>query len=150
MPPTGVGVTTAVIVGAVSSRLTVSQAWDEELPCVSTAWPQIDWLAPCVVTWTGEGQVAIGYEPAVQVNVTVTVELFQPLLLGLGEAAALVVGRTTGWMLRVTLVEAELPALSVAVPLTGVEPMVEIVTGEAQLATPDNASEQANVTVAVP
>jgi hypothetical protein len=53
-------------------------------------------------------------------------------------------------MFRVTLVEAELPALSVAVPLTGVEPMVVIVTGEGQLATPDSPSEQAKVTVAVP
>jgi hypothetical protein len=42
IPPTGVGVTTAVIVGAVSSRLTVAQAWVEEFPIVSTALPQMD------------------------------------------------------------------------------------------------------------
>jgi hypothetical protein len=74
----------------------VAQAWAEELPCVSTALPQICWFAACVVTGTGDGQVAIGYEPAVQVKVTVTVELFQPLPFGLGEAAAVMVGNTLG------------------------------------------------------
>jgi hypothetical protein len=42
------------------------------------------------------------------------------------------------------------PALSVAVPLIGVEPIVVSVTGDGQLATPDNASVQVNVTVALP
>ena len=79
-----------------------------------------------------------------------TVELFQPLLLGLGEAAALIVGGATACMSTVTLVDAELPALSVAVPLTGVEPIVVTVTGDVQLATPDNVSEQVKVTVALP
>jgi len=32
----------AEIVGGVSSRLTVSQTWEEEFPWVSTAWPQMD------------------------------------------------------------------------------------------------------------
>jgi hypothetical protein len=70
--------------------------------------------------------------------------------LGPGEAAALIVGSTTGCTFTVTLVEAELPALSVAVPLTGVEPMVVTVTGDGHVATPDNASVHVNVTVALP
>jgi hypothetical protein len=83
-------------------------------------------------------------------KVTVTVELFHPFAFGPGEAAALIVGSVTGWMFTVTLVEAELPALSVAVPLTGVEPIVVTVTGEGHVATPDKASAQVKVTVALP
>jgi hypothetical protein len=42
IPPTGAGLTVAVIVGGVLSRLTVAQAWVEEFPWVSTAFPQMD------------------------------------------------------------------------------------------------------------
>jgi hypothetical protein len=53
-------------------------------------------------------------------------------------------------MFRVTLAEAEFPALSVAVPLTGFIPIVESVTGDGQDTTPESASEHRNVTVALP
>jgi hypothetical protein len=86
----------------------------------------------------------------VQVNVTVTFVSFQPLAFGAGEPVAVMVGSTLGWMFTVTLVEAELPALSVAVPLIGVEPIVVSVTGDGQVANPDKASEQVKVTVALP
>src|SRR6266478_1839320 len=40
----------------------------------------------------GVGQLAIGALPAVQVKATVTLELFQPLALGDGEAEAVIFG----------------------------------------------------------
>ena len=86
-----------------------------------------------------------------QVKVTVTFELFQPLAFGAGDTDAVIVGATAGWMFSVTLAELGLPALSVAVPvMTWPAPTVVSVTGEEQVATPDNASVQVNVTVALP
>ena len=41
------------------------------------------------------------------------------------------------------------PALSTAVPLMVCKPVVVVVTGDGQVATPDKASEQLNVTVAL-
>ena len=41
------------------------------------------------------------------------------------------------------------PALSTAVPLMVCKPVVVVVTGDGQVATPDKASEQVNVTVAL-
>jgi hypothetical protein len=92
----------------------------------------------------------MGYVPAVQVKFTVTLLVFHPAELGVGEVVALIVGSTTACMFTVTLVEAELPALSVTVPMTGVEPTVVTVTGVGHVATPDKASVQVNVTVALP
>ena len=92
----------------------------------------------------------MGYVPAVQMKFTVTLLVFHPAEFGAGEVLALSVGSTTACMFTVTLVEAELPALSVAVPLTGVEPIVVIITGDGHVAIPDNASVQVKVTVAVP
>ena len=92
----------------------------------------------------------MGYVPAVQVKFTVAAVVFHPAEFGAGDVVALIVGNTTGCMFTVTLVEAELPALSVAVPLTGLEPIVVSVTGDGHVATPDSASEQVNVTVALP
>ena len=54
--PEGAGEAAAVIVGGVKSKFTVAQAVADK-PEVSTALPQIDWFAPCVLTATGEGQV---------------------------------------------------------------------------------------------
>ena len=85
------------------------------------------------------------------VNVTVTLELFQPAAFGAGESTAVIAGPTTGWIFNVTLAELEFPALSVAVPVTTCPaPIVVCVIGEGQLATPDKPSVQVNVTVALP
>ena len=85
-----------------------------------------------------------------QVNVTVTLVLFQPAALGAGEGVAMIVGGATAWMFSVTLVVLELPALSVAVPLIfWFAPIVVSVIGDGHVATPDNASEHVNVTVAL-
>ena len=65
----------------------------------------------------GAGQEATPERESEQVKVTVTGPLFQPLALGAGEVAAVIVGEDVS-MFSVTLAEAELPALLVAVPAT--------------------------------
>lgn len=55
---------------------------------------------------------------SLQVNVTVTGVLFQPLLLGGGEADAVITGGVRS-MLTFTVVEALFPATSITVPVTG-------------------------------
>jgi hypothetical protein len=52
-----------------------------------------------------------------QVKVTVTSELFQPLAFGAGEIVAVTVGPVAGWIFKVTVAVREFPALSVAVPV---------------------------------
>jgi hypothetical protein len=93
MLPTGAGVTTAVIVGGVLSRLTFTVVVPV-LPEVSVTVPLTGWFAPSVLTMTGEGQLCTGYEPAVHVKVTVTLELFQPFAFGAGERVAVMDGGT--------------------------------------------------------
>lgn len=71
-----------------------------------------------MLTRTGAGHVASGFEPAAQANETVTLELSQPLRLGVGEMETVMEGGVGAavWMFTVTFAEAELPALSSAVP----------------------------------
>src|SRR5277367_1165317 len=77
--------------GGVRSRLTVTVVVAVR-PALSVTVPVTGWLAPSVLTTTGALQVLIGEEPATQVNVTVALELFQPLALGVGEMDAVMVG----------------------------------------------------------
>jgi hypothetical protein len=96
--------------------------------------------------WDG-GQVVIGAPPAVQVNVTVTWELFHPAALGVGETTAMILGAVFD-RLTVTVVVAVLPATSVAVPVKDwPAPSVETGTDGEQLATPEPESAQAKETV---
>ena len=85
----------AVMLGGVLSRLTVAHAV-EERPVLSTALPQMDWLAPSALTATGDGQLASGLDPGAQVKLTVTSELFQPLEFGAGVMAAVMDGAAGG------------------------------------------------------
>jgi len=87
----GEGEATATMVGGVLSRFTVTLVV-AELPEVSVAVPEIIWPAAWVLTTTGEGHVWIGKLPAVQVNVTVTFELFHPAALGDGDKVAAIAG----------------------------------------------------------
>lgn len=87
----GAGDCSAVMIEGVLSRLIVTLVV-AVFPAVSVAVPETTWFAPSVLTITGDGQVCIGLLPAVQVNVTVTFELFQPLAFGPGEATAVIVG----------------------------------------------------------
>ena len=74
-------------------------------------------MAPSAETVTGAGQEATPDKVSEQANVTMTGPLFQAAALAAGDADAVIIGEEVS-MLRVTLVEAELPALSVAVPET--------------------------------
>ena len=65
-------------VGAVRSILTVAVAV-AVLEAVSSAVPETPWLAPSVVSVSGEVQLESGAPPGIQVKDTVTDELFQPL-----------------------------------------------------------------------
>jgi hypothetical protein len=89
----GTGDTAAVIVGGVLSTLTFAQALTEA-PELSTAWPQIGCFAPSVLTTIGAVQVEIGYEPGVQLKLTVGSELNQPFAFGAGDTAAAMDGGT--------------------------------------------------------
>lgn len=100
------------------------------------------------MTVCGDGQVAIGAKPAVQVYVTVTGVVFQPFALGAGEADAIIVGGVV-LTFSVTLADALFPALSMAVPLITWLAPCATVCGFGQEAIPDNESVQLNVTVAV-
>ncbi len=93
--PFAAGDWVAVMLGGVLSRLTVAHAV-EDRPVLSTAWPQIDWLAPSALTATGDGQLASGLEPEAQVKLTVTSELFQPLEFGAGVTTAVMDGAAGG------------------------------------------------------
>jgi hypothetical protein len=83
----------------------------------------------------------------VQVNVTVTFELFHPAAFGGGAATAVMVGPVFE-RLMVTVFVAVFPATSVAVPVICCPaPSVVTLTGGLQLATPDPLSLQVKVTV---
>ena len=82
-----------------------------------------------------------------QVNVTVTFELFHPAAFGGGAATAVILGAVFE-RLMVTVFVAVFPATSVAVPVICCPaPSVVTVTGGLQLATPEPLSVQLKVTV---
>jgi hypothetical protein len=81
-------------VGIVLSRLIVTLAVAVS-SAVSMAVPLTIWPTPSVDTVCGLGQLAIGRPPAVQVYVTVTFELFQPLPFAAGVADAEIAGGVT-------------------------------------------------------
>src|SRR5712691_11549866 len=144
--PLAAGVAVAVTAGGVRSMLIVTLA-EAVLPALSTAVPLTVWLAPSVPTTTVAGQVSIPERTSVHVNPALTGVLFQPLPLGAGEPAPVIAGGALS-MLSVTLAEAILPALSTAVPVTTCPaPSVATVTGPVQLAMPEVASAQVNVTM---
>jgi hypothetical protein len=82
------------------------------------------------------------------VNDTVTSELFQPVTLA-GGAALAVTESGICCTFNVRVVEAELPALSVAVPLKcSLAPAVVTLIDAGQLAVPESASLHVNETTA--
>jgi hypothetical protein len=83
----------------------------------------------------------------VQVKLTVTLALFQPLVFAAGAADAAIEGSVSSTF-NVVFAVAVLPALSVAVPeITWFAPLAETNTGEGHCATPDSESEQVKFTV---
>ncbi len=79
-------------------------------------------------------------------NETVTGPLFQPKLFA-EVLVAVITGRVRSTFTGPSVVEAELPAMSMQVPVAVCAAPSPKVTGEEELLTPDNASEQENLTV---
>src|SRR5271163_1427816 len=110
----GAGAATAVMAGGVLSIFTDKVA-EAVLPALSVTDP-VTGVVPSVATVMGAGQVpAIPESASEQVNVTVTLELFQPLALAAGDCTAVITGGVLS-RLTVTLVVAVKPVVSVAVP----------------------------------
>jgi hypothetical protein len=84
-----VGVTAAVITGAVKSIFKVTDAV-AVAPDASFAVPVTTWFAPCVATVCAPGHVT-GATPPLHVKVTVTLVLFQPAAFAGGAAIAVTV-----------------------------------------------------------
>jgi hypothetical protein len=80
-----------VTTGGVLSILTVTEVL-ALLPALSVAVPLIVWLETSPVIVCGDGQFAIPDVASVQVNVTVTSDLFHPALLGAGDTFAEIKG----------------------------------------------------------
>ena len=85
------------------------------LPAMSVAAPEITWLAPCVVTVCGGGQLAMPEVASLHANVTVTSVVLIPEEFGGGAAVAMIIGGVRSTF-TLTLAVALLPALSVTVP----------------------------------
>jgi len=105
-----------VIDGGVLSRLTVREV-TALLPARSMTLPETVCSAPSPVTGCAAGHCATPESASLQLNVTVTSLRFQPNRFATGSWAAVIWGALLS-RLMVTEVEAVLPALSRASPLT--------------------------------
>jgi hypothetical protein len=142
----GSGETAAVTVGGVLSRLTETLVLAVCAEASVTV-PLIVWLARSTDTICAAGHCSGGTPPA-HWNETVTSELFHPAALGAGAAVA-VIASAVCCTLNVRLVDAVLPALSVAVPLNfWFAPAVVTLMFVGQLAVPESASVQVKDTEA--
>lgn len=110
------GLAAEVMVGTVVSMFTVSVAV-ALFPALSVPVPFTAWFAPWVVRVVGPEQVDTPEVASVQAKLTVTDDLFQPKLSATGVWLGVMVGSVLS-RLMVTEVDAVLPALSVAVPVT--------------------------------
>jgi hypothetical protein len=143
------GVADAVTVGLVLSMLTTTEV-EAELPALSTAVPMTDWFAPSVESVVEVEQDWMPESASMQVYVTVTFSLFQPLALAAGAVTATIVGLVLS-TLTLAVAVAAFPATSTAVPKTSwLAPSVETMTDAGQVVTPESPSEQWNVTVTSP
>src|SRR5258708_4596956 len=120
---------------------------DALLPAWSVAVPLTPGLGPSAeTTWSG-GHTPIPDPASLHVKCAVTVPPTEPSAFGAGLSATVTPGAVLS-SFTVTLVVAEFPALSVAVPVTAWPAVsVLIVTGAVQVATPEPASAHVNVTV---
>ena len=133
--PFGAGVAPPTIVGAVSSMrivmsvVVVLPAWSV-IVCASVVKPS----AP--TTWS-PGHDVTPDRSSLHVQCTVTGPLYQPS--GAGGTEAVSVGGVWSTLMPFSVVELELPAVSVALPVTDCPaPSFESVVGSAHVATPDS------------
>ena len=104
-------------VGAVLSILIGETVTLFVLPALSTAVPVADRLLPSVLSVVGLEHELMPEVASLQVYVTTTFVLFQPLAFGAGDCVATIVGLVLS-ILTVAAVVAALPALSTTVPVT--------------------------------
>src|SRR5262249_46850536 len=83
-PALALGEVEVVMLGGVLSRLTVTDVL-AVFPALSVVVPEITWFAPSFVRVCGAGQLATPEVWSLQLNVTVTLLLFQPAALGAGD-----------------------------------------------------------------
>src|SRR5437660_173540 len=99
------------MMGAVLSILTIATAV-AVLPALSVTVPVTLWPAPSPSV-VGAGQEATPESASLQVKLTVTSVLFQPLALGAGLGEALMLGAVLSMLMPLTAAAAVFPALSV-------------------------------------
>jgi hypothetical protein len=142
----GSGLLEPLIVGGVKSMLTetVNEA---ELPAKSVTVPVTSWSAPSPVTVVLPEYAFKPESPSETTKSTVTDSLFQPYEMGLGLRKELMSGAVLS-MLTETVKVAELPAKSVALPLTNwlAPSPVRVVLPEYEF-KPERPSETMNETV---
>src|SRR2546427_7714354 len=86
-------------------------------PARSVAFPNADWFSPSWVSTILGGHEATPERPSTQSKCTVTSALFQPKVLGPGVLEPIITGAVLSMLIPPRVVEAELPALSVHVPV---------------------------------
>src|SRR6266851_93855 len=135
---TGFGETPGVRLGGVRSILRLWVA-DAGLPALSVQVPVPNWLAPSALMVAPTVGETGPERPSVQLQVTVTGRLFQPLALAAGvRLVRAIVGAVLSTLRFPTVVLALFPAASVAVPVADWPvPSVLSAIGAAQLAMPD-------------
>src|SRR5205823_1401755 len=100
------------MVGAVLSTLIAATVAEAALPAASVAVPVTGWFLPSVATVVGAVHEATPDTASAQVKVTVTLPLFQPLVLAAGAWVWLMVGAVLSMLTWMVLAVSVLPALS--------------------------------------
>jgi hypothetical protein len=118
------------IVGGVLSMLRFTLL-DAVFPAASVVVPLMTWLAPSELTVCGPGQETTVELPTAQVNVTTTIESFQPLELGGGDAMAVITGgigvAATANFTEVDTAPSEAVIVALPLDMPAAEPVVPIV-----------------------
>ncbi len=114
-----------VTTGAVRSTLIEPTVAIAEFPALSVQLPVTDWSGPSVRRSTGLETVPTPERASVQLKLTVTGTLFQPLALGPGDREPIAVGAVRSIM-TVTETEFDVPCMLVAVHVS-VVPRVSLV-----------------------
>ena len=145
-----VGVRAALAVGGVLSMLIPVTAAFAELPARSVQVPFADWLAPSLDRIVGEGGLPAANpdSESLQVKLTVTSLLFQPLAFAAGEGDPLMLGSVLSIFTAGEVKVAVFPAKSetVTVPVTAAPSEVSTrgLTAGFVVSTPERLSEALN------
>ncbi len=129
-----------VMIGCVRSTLILVWELLAEFPALSMHVPVTDWPPPSP-RFELDGVLNTPERASVQVKLTVTVTLFQPLVLAPGDLELVIRGAVLSMLIPPTVAEDVLPALSVQLPLADwLEPSEDMIDGLEGMSTPDRAS----------